>query len=94
LAKYRVPKMDRRLLYAALFGRSAALESHDKAIVAVNAKNVAVAGQTTALFFRGAAAWYGVWSQLGNSVVAMTADELEDIAHVSERIDAKASPSV
>jgi len=38
--------------------------------------------------------WYGVWSQLGNSVVAMTADGLEDIAHVSERIDAKASPSV
>ena len=45
-------------------------------------------------FFRGAAAWYGVWSQLGNSVNAMTADELEDIAHVGERIDAKASPSV
>jgi hypothetical protein len=89
-----VPKMDRRLLYTALFGRSAALESHDKAIVEVNAKNVAVAGQTTALLSRGAAAWYGVWSQLGNSVVAMTADELEDIAHVSERIDAKASPSV
>jgi hypothetical protein len=35
-----------------------------------------------------------VWSQLGNSVVAMTADGLEDIAQVSERIDAKASPSV
>jgi hypothetical protein len=76
--------MDRRLLYAALFGKSAVLESHDKAIVAVNAKNVAAAGQTTALFFSGAAAWYGVWSQLGNSVVAMTADELEDMAHVSE----------
>jgi hypothetical protein len=35
--------MDRRLLYAALFGKSAALESHDKAIVAVNAKKVAAA---------------------------------------------------
>jgi hypothetical protein len=35
--------MDRRLLYTALFEKSAALESHDKAIVAVNAKNVAVA---------------------------------------------------
>ncbi len=35
--------MDRRLPYAALFGKSVALESHDKAIVAVNAKNVAVA---------------------------------------------------
>jgi hypothetical protein len=35
--------MDRRLLYAALFGKSAALESHDKAMGAVNAENVAVA---------------------------------------------------
>jgi hypothetical protein len=35
--------MDRRLLYTALFGKSAALESHYKAIVAVNVKNVAVA---------------------------------------------------
>jgi hypothetical protein len=42
--------MDRRLLYAALFGKSAALESQDKAMVAVNAKNVAVAGQTTVFF--------------------------------------------
>jgi hypothetical protein len=34
-------------------------------------------------FFPGvAAAWSGVWSQLGNSAVAMTADGLEDIAHV------------
>jgi hypothetical protein len=44
------PKRDRRLLSAALFGKSAALESHDMAIVAVKRENVAVAGQTTALF--------------------------------------------
>jgi hypothetical protein len=43
LSQKLVPKMDRRLLYATLFGKSAVLESHDKAIVAVNAKNVAVA---------------------------------------------------
>ena len=50
LSQKLVPKIDRRLLYPALFGKSAALESEDKAIVAVNAKNVAVAGQTTAFF--------------------------------------------
>ena len=41
LSQKLVPKMDRRLLYTVLFGKSAALESHDQAIVAVNAKNVA-----------------------------------------------------
>jgi len=70
-------------------------------MVAVNAKNIAVAGQTTTLFSGvpprkagNVSTWCAVWSQLGNSVVALTADGLEDIAHVSEQIDAKASPSV